>query len=320
MGKKALVLSAGSITGAFQAGAIQQVLDSGFEPDIIHGTSVGSINGGVMVSEIGRLNNEFDWKEIGEYVAQTWMKQFIDPSSVMVKKNRRQIIYEIMTNRFNGLVSAHPIQNFIRENVSLENVRKSIIDFSAAAVDLVSGKVDYFDALSNNLVEGIVASATIPIVMPTTYVGGTPYYDGALRDVAPIKYVIDKGADEIIIIVCQSQDISNKNLHTGNLMHLITRIMDITVNETVNNDIEELRSLHSLVPVQHANFTSNDDKRIIKYKVIRPNYELGYAIDNFERKDIYDMISLGRITAQNTNNWSCFYMNNESSVSIPASV
>ena len=62
MKKRALVLSGGSIKGAFQAGAIQQVLNEGFQPDIIHGISVGSLNGSFLVNETGKYNNGFDWK------------------------------------------------------------------------------------------------------------------------------------------------------------------------------------------------------------------------------------------------------------------
>jgi len=45
--QRALVLSGGSIKGAFQAGAIGHVLTK-FEPDLIVGTSVGSLNGGFL--------------------------------------------------------------------------------------------------------------------------------------------------------------------------------------------------------------------------------------------------------------------------------
>jgi hypothetical protein len=41
---KALVLSGGSILGAFQAGAIAKVLGDGFVPELVIGTSVGALN------------------------------------------------------------------------------------------------------------------------------------------------------------------------------------------------------------------------------------------------------------------------------------
>jgi predicted acylesterase/phospholipase RssA len=43
--KKALVLSGGSVKGAFQAGALKAVFETGYAPEIITGISVGSLNG-----------------------------------------------------------------------------------------------------------------------------------------------------------------------------------------------------------------------------------------------------------------------------------
>ena len=47
---KFLVLGGGSIKGAWQAGAIRAVLESGYQPDFITGISVGSINGPFLVN------------------------------------------------------------------------------------------------------------------------------------------------------------------------------------------------------------------------------------------------------------------------------
>lgn len=54
---RALVLSGGSIKGAFQAGAIAGLLDAGFRPDIVTGISVGALNGGFLVSRSTRARD-----------------------------------------------------------------------------------------------------------------------------------------------------------------------------------------------------------------------------------------------------------------------
>ena len=43
--KTALVLSAGGMFGAYQAGVWRELADSGFQPDLVVGTSVGALNG-----------------------------------------------------------------------------------------------------------------------------------------------------------------------------------------------------------------------------------------------------------------------------------
>ncbi len=114
MGKKALVLSGGSIKGAFQAGAIQQVLEEGFEPDIIHGVSVGALNGGFMVNETGKRNNDFVWPDIGNELVNFWKGKVRRPSDLIKRKSKLTLGANIVTNRFKGIVSTSPLQNLVR--------------------------------------------------------------------------------------------------------------------------------------------------------------------------------------------------------------
>jgi NTE family protein len=69
--KKALVLSGGSVKGAFQAGAIKALIEKGYTFDKIYGISVGSLNGTFMCNEAGKqvaFGNKIDWKYIGDHL------------------------------------------------------------------------------------------------------------------------------------------------------------------------------------------------------------------------------------------------------------
>jgi NTE family protein len=205
MKKKALGLSGGSIKGAFQAGAIQQVLNEGFQPDIIHGISVGSLNGSFLVNETGKKNNNYDWKTIGNTLVEFWKNKINKPSDLMKKKGFFQLAKELLFNRFNGIISNDPLKKLVHQILSLENLRKSKVNFTAGAVDMITGNLKHFNQSNPSLIDGVIASTTIPIMMPISNIGGLPYYDGGLRDVAPLKSVIEKGAEEIVIILCQSE-------------------------------------------------------------------------------------------------------------------
>src|SRR5262249_15099223 len=53
--RQALVLSGGDVKGAYQAGAMAEVFQNhDFRPSAIYGISVGSINGGMLASYIGK--------------------------------------------------------------------------------------------------------------------------------------------------------------------------------------------------------------------------------------------------------------------------
>jgi len=298
--KRALVLSGGSIKGAFQAGAIQQVLNEGFEPEIIHGISVGSLNGSFLVNETGKQNNNYDWKQVGNTLVDFWKNEINQPSDLMKKKGFFKLAKELLFNRFDGIISNEPLEKLVKRMLSLENLRKSNIDFTAGAVDMVTGKLKSFNPSNPSLIDGIIASTTIPIMMPISHIGGVPYYDGGLRDVAPLKSVIEKGADEIVIILCQSENLTEKNFNTGKLMHLVSRIMDIVVNETVNNDIARMEDVNCQVP-KKSNIIKrgfHKGKKKIKFRIIRPAKELIVKIDKFQKEDIQKMIEQGRLAAK----------------------
>lgn len=302
MKKKALILSGGSIKGAFQAGAIQQILNEGFKPDIIHGISVGSLNGSFLVNETGKRNNQYDWKTIGNTLVDFWRNEINKPSDLMKKKGFFKLAKELLFNRFDGIISNEPLENLVKRMLSLENLRKSNIDFTAGAVDMVTGKLKSFNQSNPSLIDGVIASTTIPIMMPISHIGGIPYYDGGLRDVAPLKSVIEKGAEEIVIILCQSEELTEKNFNTGKLMHLVSRIMDIIVNETVNNDIARMQDINCQVPKNSDIIKRgiHSGKKRIKFKIIRPTKELVVKIDKFKKKDIQKMIEQGRLFAERT--------------------
>ena len=300
MKKRALVLSGGSIKGAFQAGAIQQVLNEGFKPDIIHGISVGSLNGSFLTNETGKYNNDYDWAAIGNTLVEFWRNNINKPSDLVKKKNFFRLVKDLLFNRFNGIISNKPLQDLVHHILSIDNLRKSKVDFTAGAVDMITGKLKYFNQFNPSLIDGIIASTAIPIMMPISQIGGMPYYDGGLRDVASLKSVIEKGADEIVIILCQSEQLSEKNFNTGKLMHLVSRIMDIVVNETVNNDIARMKDINDLVPKKSTIIKRgvHTGKKRIKFKIIRPSKELVVKIDKFKKKDVEQMIELGKVTAK----------------------
>ncbi len=299
MKKRELVLSGGSIKGAFQAGAIQQVLNEGFQPDIIHGISVGSLNGSFMVNETGKRNNNFEWETIGNTLVDFWTKNINRPNDLVKKKGFLRLAKELLFNQFDGILSNDPLKELVHRTLNLENFRKSNVEFTAGAVDMITGTLKYFNQSNPSLINGIIASTSIPVMMPVAEIGGIPFYDGGLRDVAPLKSVIDKGADEIVIILCQSEQLTSKNFCSGKLMHLVSRIMDIVVNETVNNDIAKMHDINCQVPKNSDVIKRgvHSGKKRITYKIIRPEKELTVKIDKFKKQDVENMIALGKEAA-----------------------
>ena len=126
------------------------------------------------------------------------------------------------------------------QGIDINDFVKSDIDYTAGSVN--SGSLKSFSKYDRDLIEGVIASTT-----PASLIGNTYYYDGDLSEVVPLKSVIDKGATDIVIILCQSRNISAQNFNHGNIVHMVTRVMDIVTNETVNNDIRQTQKINEII-------------------------------------------------------------------------
>lgn len=79
---KALVLGSGAIKGEWEAGAIQLVMENGFQPDIVIGVSVGAINSAFLVSQY-----ENDWEKAATTLVNFWQENICSPKDVIKKTN-----------------------------------------------------------------------------------------------------------------------------------------------------------------------------------------------------------------------------------------
>ncbi len=292
MGKKVLVLSGGSIKGAFQAGAIEIVLSQGFEPDKILGISVGALNSTFLVNERGKSNNQTPWPELGKKLTNFWLENNKSPDKLVKKRKFYTIAYEFLFKRFRSLISTKPLQmDIIRPNAVPEYLRKADVELAVGATNLYTGEIRYFTPEEDNIVEAVIASTAIPIVMPYIYIDGEPYVDGGVRDVLPIRPILaaHEEIDEMIIISCHPRVLLEKYFNPGDLITYTERVKNITVNEIINNDLVFLQ--------EYNNKLAEKGKNKIKYKIIRPPAELGVNITNFDFKDIKNMIQLGRDVA-----------------------
>lgn len=301
--KKALVLSGGSVKGAFQAGAIKAVLDSGYKPDFISGISVGSLNGTFIANAVGEQmtsNSEegIDWEKIGEELERIWLDNIKRPGNISRSRSLLWIIIEIVFKSFKGLRNTKPIRKLLYRIVKDENLSraKETLELVVGTVNMVTSKLDYVDSSRDGFLDYVVASTAIPIIMPTSVIEDDPYLDGGLRDSAPLKPAIDAGVDEIICVLCHSEDLTQRTFKHGNIYQLGERIMDIISNETVTNDIKLAEKINHDLKLHPAGVVKSklfQDKREIKIMVIRPENEIEIDLKSFNSERIKKIIDLG---------------------------
>lgn len=299
--KQALVLSGGSVKGAFQVGVIKALAESGFQPSVISGTSVGSLNGLFLVQSAAKQQkplDEIDWNLAARELEDLWLTKINKPEDII--KKRTTLGINVIFKQFKGLTDTSPIFSLIDEIFTdIDLIRNCPVKYSAGTVNITSGEIEYALPAFSNFLDYVKASISIPIIMPIVNIGGAkdkPYFDGGIRDIAPMKPVIENDVDQVVCVTCQSKKLGSSSFNNRNLMSLADRILEIVVNEIVNNDIRHLQHINFLCSSQsNANPYSMPlpGKKKILLGVIRPVQPIEVPLDNFDKNKIEELISTG---------------------------
>jgi NTE family protein len=304
MTKRALVLSGGSIKGAFQAGAIDRLLSDGFAPDAAYGISVGSLNAAFLADRAARQvakGNRIDWPEVGRDLVQFWLTQVNGPEAILKKHNAVSLAWQVLWKKFNGLTNTDRLRELVRNSISRIHIGNSPLALGIGTVNVVNGDLVLATNNTDNILDYVIASAAIPIIMPSVDINKQVLVDGGVRDVAPLKFGIDSGATEICCIVCQSEQLDAIGINFRDALPFAERVMEIITNELVNNDLAyaELVNQHTPpdgTPAESGPFAG---KRRLDIRVIRPERPISVALNSFTPDDINRMIDLGRAAAAN---------------------
>jgi NTE family protein len=306
MSKKYLVLCGGAVKGAFQAGVLKAVFESGFRPDAIYGVSAGSMNATFLSNHLGKQQVEeqsIDFEKVAHLLCDFWKENIDKPESLALRRATYELGLSALRKNFEGLLDTSPLKELLHKNIDLEYLQQSPIALKVGAVDIINGDIVYADPSYEHFLDYVMASSAIPILMPVVQVGGhkkSAYLDGGLRDVAPIKQAIQDGAEEIICIACHTKKIDTGYFGYGNLLALVDRVMDIAVNECLNADLDFAEMLNSFLP-EDGSFVNEGPlkgKHRIKLKIIRPQKPLHIDIQEFDRDDVERLIEIGYQTGR----------------------
>lgn len=207
--KTGLVLEGGGVKGAYQAGVLKAISESGVEFDGAVGTSIGAVNSALYIE--GGVNRVLDmWAninlstvlDIDRDVMQKLKHKDLD--AALVKYIGKQII------SINSLVykSALHAAAFLRGYISEEGMRNSKKDFGCAVYCLSDKKgleLMKEDIDEGELIDFVIASATYPI-FPPKVIRDKKYIDGGVFDNMPSKLLKDRGYDRLVFIRTNMED------------------------------------------------------------------------------------------------------------------
>lgn len=290
--KIALVLSGGGAKGIAHI-PVMQALDSlGIVPDLIIGTSMGSVVGGMYAmgysgDSIAKIANNAHWNDLlGGRISLTnvsveEMSEFNRYLIDIDVKNYKPIIKSSLLNDQNLReflsLTTYPVYN-------VSNFDNLSIPFRAVTTDIVNGKLIVLDKGSLSL--AMRASMSIPGVFKAIPYQNTLLVDGGILDNFPTDIAKNMGADIII-----GSDVGDENMTVEKLEKLSSLIFQATMLAS-NLKNAENKKLCDILMSHYPNLTySTGDfqasKEIYKQGKIATNQNLPALIALAEKLKQY---------------------------------
>ena len=207
MKKTAVVLAGGGSRGAYQIGAWKAMRELGIDYQLVTGTSVGALNGALMVQQ------DFDralsvWENLSfQDVVGDMLKDKTDLSD----RQLTRIFAREALGKGGADISA--LEHFIDSLVDETRFRSSDIDFALVTVEYPTLKpleMEKKDIPKGMLNEYLLASAACFPAFQAKEIDGHKYIDGGYHDNMPINLALQMGAERIIAIDLESVGVSRK--------------------------------------------------------------------------------------------------------------
>ena len=190
-----LVLSGAANYGAMQAGAIEALLSCGYQPEMIIGTSAGALNA-IFIASNPTVDGARHLGELWEAFG----------ASQAVRFSRLTSVRQLLTRK-NSLIPNDSLVNFLQAQVPLQTktfgrlMQEYGIRTYTIAVRMEDGQVVAFgDQDDDRLIDGAMASISIPPLFEPWKVDGHQYLDGGIAANLPLRESIERGATQIVAI------------------------------------------------------------------------------------------------------------------------
>jgi NTE family protein len=181
------VLGGGGSLGAGQAGMLSALRDAGIDPDVVVGTSVGSLNGAIVAADPARAADV-----LGDLWSRT-TREMIFPG-----RGWRQI--KTLRDAKTFLYSNDGLLDFLRRELPVDTFAELQLPFGAVATDAETAEPVVIT--SGLLASALLASTAIPAVFPPVWRNGRTLYDGGLVANVPMRQALDLGARSLVVLDC----------------------------------------------------------------------------------------------------------------------
>jgi NTE family protein len=253
----ALVLQGGGALGAFEYGAVSELVRNGIKPKVVAGISIGAINCAAIAGAMGG--------DIVGSLSELWTRLAIKAPRFIPKALHKHLalfgnphFYRLRSDwwKYRDWTSTYdirPLYETLRQVVDWGRLNDTAaIRIAVAATNVATGSLTIFSSRDGRLDERhIVASGSLPPAFPPTLIDGQYYWDGGLFRNTPYTSLLNllkeqEYKDLPIIFV---NLIPNEDAIPRNLQEVRNRMMELSFQNRFWHDYGGHAGLveHSLI-------------------------------------------------------------------------
>ncbi|HOO42634.1 MAG TPA: patatin-like phospholipase family protein [Bacteroidales bacterium] len=208
--KLGIAFGGGGAKGYYHAGALKRLLELGYKPDIVSGTSVGSIVAAMYAQGLSIEEMLAAFRELN-------LKDFLEPR---IPKDY--------------LVDSKPVRKILEEVLPAKTFEELKTPLKVVATCLETATEVVFD--SGPLIDAIVASCSIPVVFPPVIMDGKHYVDGGVIRNVPVLPLRDvcKKVFALNLFPEPEQD----SQYTGSMKYIAERCITMLFNANASYDMD----------------------------------------------------------------------------------
>ena len=228
----ALVLMGGGSRGLAHIGILDVFQKNGLTPDIVVGTSMGGIIGGLFASGISptRLKEIADNLDLNNYIERPNLpflsknKQINILDFLKLESYKNRLLRKIKPNREDKM------EAYLRSLTGEIYIEDLPLKFACNAVDLISGREIIFE--KGKLYKALRATMSLPVIFEPARIDDMLLVDGGVLDNAPVETAKTLNANKTILVDIHRpiKEVSAEGIK--NTFQLLYRMVETMVTNT----------------------------------------------------------------------------------------
>jgi NTE family protein len=226
-----LALGGGAARGFAHVGVIQVLEEAGIQPDLVVGTSAGSLVAALYASG----KNSAQLKRVAETMEEAEITDWMMP----------------ILNR--GALRGEALARYVNTQVGGRLIEQMKLPLGIVATDLHSGEPVLFRR--GNTGSAVRASSAVPAVFQPVKIGAREYVDGGLVSPVPVRQARDMGANVVIAVDISTDPEGSPASDTFQILMQTFNIMGKSLNTVLLKDADVVVK-PSLMGVKSADFAA----------------------------------------------------------------